>query len=135
MNYCQFSLCPYGHVNNDTFRIYESFEAGCIPIALKNSPLGLNIIPSYWHAVFNLQQNNNILPWLVEAGDNIWRVEGHICELPFVCEDTWEECLSKVNYIIQNNLLEETQHNCRVFWTKWKEYWKLLFKNNIENLI
>jgi len=137
MNDCQFALCPYGHTNNDTFRIYESLEAGCIPIVLKNSPLGMSVFPSYWHAIFNLQQKDNVFPWLLEdkTGNKQWIIEGNLTEIPFVCEDNWEKCLEKVNFILNNGLLEKVHNDCNLFWIKWKNYWKTLFQCNIEKLL
>lgn len=136
MNNCKFALCPYGHTNNDTHRLYEALEAGCIPVVLKNSPHTAQYAPSYWHAVFRLQQEDNVLPFC-SPSDTVYNgvdVQGTIEEIPFIIGDTWEDCLSQVQNILKNDKGEEVQLQCKNFWNKWKAYWSSLFVRNIKKL-
>ena len=133
MNDCIFTLCPYGHSNNDTFRMYEALEAGCIPVALKNSPICVTYEPSYWHAMFRLQQEDNTFPFLLNK-DNIESVQGSLEDIPFIIEDNWHSCYDKIKYIIQNNLQDIVQNSCKIFWQKYKTYWAYLLDKNIKKL-
>lgn len=138
MDKSKFSLCPFGHSNNDTFRIYESLEAGCIPVVLRNTPfkLGTKFFPSYWHSVFRKLQSDNVMPFLEPAFSTnyMWNVTGEIEDIPFVIEDTWEECYEKVNKILIDKQGDAIQSQCISFWKKWKDYWSITFERNINKL-
>jgi hypothetical protein len=95
-----FTLCPMGHVNIDTFRVYESLEAGSIPVVLKNGPL-LNAIPSYWHFIF----------------------PGEL-ELPFLVCDDWVEAALQVDAEVKSGLARIRAAKCVLFWEKWKQTWR-----------
>jgi len=134
MDTCKFSLCPYGHTNNDTHRLYEALEAGCIPVTLKNSPIGPKYIPNYWSFVFRLQQEDNILPFSISNNTGEEILQGKIEDIPFIVGDTWEDCAHQVEQIIREGTGEEIQAQCREFWNKWKVYWSILFERNISRL-
>ena len=98
-----YTLCPQGHANNETFRIFEALESGSIPIVLKNSehhPFN----PGYWHYLF--------------TGDT---------SFPFIVADNWDEAL----LIVKNDLAEGRTYlrlkQCQLFWHKWKSSWKYQF--------
>lgn len=94
-----FALCPQGQDSMDSFRIYEALEAGCIPVTTKSSKQFL-IRPSYWHGVF--------------YGTD---------ELPFICEETFEECFDKVKDL----KIEEIQYlksQSLNLWKNYKQKWK-----------
>lgn len=133
MDKCIFAICPYGHSNNDTFRMYEALEAGCIPVALENSPICVTYEPSYWHAIFRQQQEDNIFPFLINK-NNIEIIQGTLEKIPFIIEKDWYSCYVKIKYIIQNNLQDEIQDNCKQFWQKYKKYWSHLLDKNIKKL-
>jgi hypothetical protein len=135
MDNCKFALCPYGYTNNDTHRLYEALEAGCIPIVLKNSPLGPHCSPSYWHFVFRLQQEDNTFPFSILNKEGIEILQGTIEKIPFIIGDTWEDCLIQVEQIIKDNTGEQVQLQCKEFWNRWKKYWSSLFQKNIIKLL
>ncbi len=47
----KFVPCPVGHGNLDTFRIYETMEAGAVPVTLARNPLTPDL-PCYWAKIF-----------------------------------------------------------------------------------
>ncbi len=96
----KYALCPPGQDSMDSFRIYEALEAGCIPVCLKNTGYW-HVYPSYWHGVFHGEST-----------------------LPFVCENTWEDCLSIIKQVEKEGLYEEIQNDCKFFWDKWKTAWQ-----------
>lgn len=96
----KYALCPPGQDSMDSFRIYEALEAGCIPICVKNTGRW-HLHPSYWHGVFY-------------GGTT----------LPFVCEETWDECLIKMREIEDSGTYADVQEQCSVFWSKWKTAWQ-----------
>lgn len=95
-----FTLCPMGHINIDTFRVYEALEAGSVPVVLKNGPL-LNASPSYWHFIF--------------PGES---------ELPLLTCDDWDEAARQVESEIQSGLARVRAAKCALFWEKWKQSWR-----------
>lgn len=96
----KYVLCPPGQDSMDSFRIYEALEAGCVPVCVKNVGQW-HLHPSYWHGVF--------------AGEPT---------LPFVCENTWDECLSAVTQIEADENYTLLQGNCKEFWDRWKKIWQ-----------
>lgn len=102
-----FTLCPMGHVNIDTFRLYESLEAGSIPVVLKNAPL-LNASPSYWHHIFPGEQ-----------------------ELPFLICDNWDEAVALAESEVKQGLAGIRAEKCRLFWEKWKVTWKYAVQSRL----
>lgn len=93
-----FALCPPGQDSNDTFRLYEALEAGCIPVTLRRSDQ-FDIYPSYWHAVFR--------------GEN---------DMPFIVAEDWNAALNTINNI-DNEKLVEMQIKSSKFWDFWKRKW------------
>ena len=96
----KYALCPPGQDSMDSFRIYEALEAGCVPVCLKNTGYW-HLIPSYWHGVFTSEH-----------------------DMPFVCENTWEECLAKIEKIEASGEYENIKKQCKQFWSKWKNQWQ-----------
>jgi hypothetical protein len=96
----KYVLCPPGQDSMDSFRLYEALEAGCVPICIKNTGYW-HLHPTYWHGVFR----------------------GEL-DLPFVCEDTWEACVSKVQAIENENKYDEIKQECQDFWQRWKLNWQ-----------
>lgn len=107
----KYALCPPGQDSMDSFRLYEALEAGCIPVCLKNTG-NWHIHPSYWHGVFFGEET-----------------------LPFIHEDTWEQCLSEINNIEQTDKYKQKQTECAAFWNKWKEKWQKDGSKLIEKLL
>jgi hypothetical protein len=110
LNECIFAPAPCGGASNDSFRIYEALEAGVIPIVLKNDK-GLQIDPSYWHAVF--------------LGEPT---------LPFVVADTWSDAALKARAVLESGLVDKVQESCIDFWQHWKRNWKRMFEIAISQL-
>lgn len=96
----KYALCPPGQDSMDSFRVYEALEAGCIPVCLKNTGCW-HLIPSYWHGVFTNEQS-----------------------VPFICENTWEECLIEIEKIEASGEYENVKKQCEQFWSKWKNKWQ-----------
>lgn len=105
-----FTLCPMGHVNIDTFRIYEALEGGSIPVVLRSAP-HLNAQPSYWHILFK--------------GDT---------KFPFIIANSWTEARAIADKIINENQYDFLQDECHKFWTRWKDNWKNVIQDNVGNL-
>lgn len=97
-----FALCPAGQDSMDSFRMYEALEAGCIPVTVRSSKQFM-IRPSYWHGVF--------------YGLN---------ELPFICEDTFEECLDKIKTLEPTKIIN-LKTECKSIWDNYKQKWKSNF--------
>jgi len=93
-----FALCPPGQDSNDSFRIYEALEAGCIPVTLSNSNQFV-VRPSYWHAVFRGS------------------------EIPFIVGENYEDCLDQTKRVIKEGQMQQMQTNCMNFWSYWKQKW------------
>jgi hypothetical protein len=110
LNRSCYTLCPQGHVNNESFRIFESLEAGSIPVVLKNSDLH-PFNPSYWHYLF--------------PGESYF---------PFILAETWDEALEKVKMDFKYGLTFRRQKQCQLFWEKWKAVWKYQVHNKLSNL-
>lgn len=94
-----FTLCPYGHVNMDTFRLYEALEAGSIPVTLRHAP-ALKAEPHYWHYVFR--------------GD----------EVPFIVAETWALAAQMARAALDSQSGQMMRHRCITFWDKWKATWR-----------
>jgi hypothetical protein len=106
-----FSLCPPGHASNDTYRLYESLEAGCIPVALANSKQ-CTIQPSYWHAIFR-----------------------GASALPFIVGDTYHDCAGQLQQLIERGELAAYQNNCVQFWRQWKQNWAYQLNHLLMKLV
>ncbi len=102
-----FAIVPPGQDSMDSFRMYEALEAGAIPVALKRTE-HLPLQPSYWHYIFKGEKT-----------------------MPFVMEDTWDECHTKMCEIISNGELESTKLRIRGFWRKHKEQWRREIKKKV----
>ena len=96
----KYAICPPGQDSMDSFRIYEALEAGCVPVCVKNTGKW-HLYPSYWHGIF--------------TGEST---------LPFVCEETWDECLAKLKEIEDSGVYADIQKKCKVVWGKWKTAWQ-----------
>lgn len=106
----KFALCPPGHVNNDTFRLYEALEAGSIPVVLR-SDLLYWYWPSYWHGVFGSRP-------------------------PFVIGRSWNECARQVRQLLDDQLaLQEKQKSCLRFWERSKCLWANTLRHGCEMLL
>jgi hypothetical protein len=44
--------------------------------------------------------------------------------MPFVCENTWEECLATIEKIEASGEYETIRKQCEQFWSKWKNQWQ-----------
>jgi hypothetical protein len=95
-----YTLCPQGHANNETFRIFEALEAGSIPIVLNNSE-SHPFSPNYWNYLFPGETN-----------------------FPFILGDSWEMTMQIVKIDIDKGLTPHRQKLCQLFWKKWKSVWK-----------
>ena len=99
----KFAICPIGQGNMDTFRLYEAMEAGCVPVVLSRTA-EQPYHPSYWHAVFMLPSDYDI---------------------PFVLCDTWQECLQRMEGLMQNPATYyDLQTKMTEFWDHQKVRWK-----------
>jgi hypothetical protein len=106
----KFTLCPVGQGNLDSFRVYEACEAGSIPIVLGNTAAQNYHPHSYWKYMFP-----------------IW-----FGEIPFVIGNTMEECLKKVQHILQDpSILEQYQQKLGLFWKNAKTHWKQTIKYHL----
>lgn len=105
----KYALCPPGQDSMDSFRLYEALEAGCIPVTLKYSNQ-FKIYPSYWHGIFYGEY-----------------------ELPFIMEESWEDCVNKVKTISESEFLNK-QKECNTLWNKWKNVWKHEISKSCSNL-
>lgn len=104
-----FALCPPGQDSNDSFRLYEALEAGCIPVTLRKSNQ-FDIYPSYWHGVFIGAEN-----------------------IPFIIAESWDEALQKVKNLSSKEI-KDIKNECEVFWREWKNKWKILCANEAYKL-
>lgn len=101
-------LCPYGHVNLDTFRLYEALEAGAIPVTLKENTLLLDkfqTLGNYWLHVFPTNDHH------------------HHRTVPFIAVDTWEDAYQQLGRLLNNTTeLERLRHKVYTFWRnhKWQ---------------
>lgn len=101
---------PAGGASIDSFRIYETLEAGAIPVAMRWAHPQI-VEPSYWHAVFP-----------------------ETAALPFICAASWQEAAEEALRTIESNKHEEMRQNCLNFWAHQKTRWQNIFKNKIECL-
>lgn len=108
----KFALCPPGQDSMDSFRLYEALEAGCIPVATARTSR-LPIYPSYWHAVMR---------------------SAEIYEIPFIIQDSWENCRYKVEEVLDNNKYEQRQKQCQEFWKKVKRNWRYKIEGKLSLL-
>ncbi|KAI3438873.1 hypothetical protein D9Q98_001289 [Chlorella vulgaris] len=96
----RFVLCPLGHVNLDTFRLYEALEAGAIPVSMSTNPMliGLNYSGPYWPLVFG-------------------------SDAPWVVADTWEAAYAEVSALLAGPVhqLEQRRQRVLAFWQQHKE--------------
>lgn len=99
-------LAPIGNWSIDSFRLYEAFECGAIPVTLKNNDTHI-CKPSYWEKLLNE------LP-------------------PFIMEDTWEKNISVVKMLLeQPETYELKRKACIDFWKRYKLRLSHLFKEKI----
>jgi hypothetical protein len=105
-----YTICPFGHVNMDTFRLYEALEAGSIPVTLRHAP-SLRADPHYWYYVFR--------------GDDV----------PFIVADNWLEAAERAKTLIGSIQGQIMMEVCRAFWSKWKATWKLDFQSAVARLL
>jgi len=56
MNQSKYVLCPIGHCNIDSFRVYEALEAGAIPITISITSIQRWM---YWDALLGVP-----VPWI-----------------------------------------------------------------------
>jgi hypothetical protein len=89
----KFVLCPKGNVNLDTFRLYETLEAGAIPIVLSYSEIQ-PYKPSYWYHMFHNPP-------------------------PFIHCESWEKCKSILQSMDEEEI-EEMRLKCCKFWNDYK---------------
>ncbi len=104
-----YTLSPQGHVNNETFRIFEALEAGSIPVVLNNSehhPFN----PGYWNYLF--------------LGET---------KFPFVVADSWGDAFNIVNQELSSGKTAKRQIECGLFWQKWKSSWKYLLHSKLSS--
>jgi hypothetical protein len=100
MQMSKFALCPIGHCNLDTFRIYEALDAGCVPVVLKQTKMQM-YEPSYWHVLF---------------GED---------DVPFVLGETWDECQRKVRVLLGDvGLYLDVRKRTNEFWARAKAKWR-----------
>jgi hypothetical protein len=106
-----YTLCPQGHANNETFRIFESLEAGSVPVVLNNSE-SHPFNPGYWHYLFPGEPS-----------------------FPFIVAENWDEAF----LLVKNDLREGRTHTrlkqCQLFWNKWKSSWKYQFQMKLCSLL
>lgn len=106
-----FALCPPGNIHLDSFRMYEALEAGAIPVTLACTPQQPQR-PSYWAYVFNSPGG-----------------------VPFIVQDTWEDCLERVKYLLSHPTeLDKMQKDCKEFWETCKERVRTAFRTSFEEL-
>lgn len=106
-----FVLAPHGHVNLDTFRLYEALEAGAIPVTLSHNALLAtkhNVSQPYWPMVFAARS------------------------IPFIAEASWEEAYQKMKELLNNMmLLELRRQQVYNFWRRYKAKLALQLASNI----
>jgi hypothetical protein len=110
INNSLYTLCPYGHYNADTFRVYEALEAGSVPIVPRNAP-GLDFPVSYWS----------------------WLFRGEVP--PFVMASDWNEAREIVMDDLGSGRYIERMELCQLFWRKWKLQWRYDLLSNLDALI
>lgn len=104
-----FALCPPGQDSNDTFRVYEALEAGCIPVTLRRSKQ-FDIHPSYWHGVFRGEFN-----------------------IPFIYAENWEDAKKQVKDLDEATT-KKVRGKCAMFWEKWKNNWVTTIEKEVFRL-
>ena len=107
MEQSQFTLCPRGHTNIDSFRICEALEAGSIPVVLNHAPHFV-AMPSYWHFLF--------------MGDH---------RFPFVIATSWDDAKRQVREHMEAGRVDDVQAQCRSFWQRWKSTWKTRLRSRL----
>lgn len=96
MEQSMFALCPIGHGNIDTFRLYEAMEAGAIPVAVSMT----DVQPyDYWGLLF---------------GTN---------DIPFVRGSGPDEVYAEVLRLVAD--YQRISEKVRIFWANAKEKWRL----------
>ena len=103
MNRSFFVPCPMGWVNIDTQRIYETLDAGSIPVVTYNLS-GQSIDPNYWSHIFNEK------------------------EIPCVIGTNWDEAVEKCKAIMSSNRYEQLNQKFQTFWANRQSTWKLKIK-------
>lgn len=93
----RFVLCPVGHGNLDTFRLYETLEAGAIPVVVMTSALQPK---DYWCHVFQCES------------------------IPFVVAENVNDAVDQVWHLYANaDAYKERREKTRIFWREAKEKW------------
>lgn len=97
----KFVLCPIGNCSLDTFRLYEALEAGAIPVTLNsnvNQPF-IRHLSNYWEHIF-----------------------GKHVRLPYVLNDTWEQNVCMVEFLLGNpHIYDQIHHHMNAFWKDYKK--------------
>jgi Exostosin family len=108
----KFVLCPPGKIIMECSRLYEALEAGAIPIVLANMDGHIKYNPSYHHFVFP----KNIAP------------------LPFIIVENWEEALSIIQEIEENETYTDILKDCILYWKISKAYWRDMIKLDFDTI-
>lgn len=107
-----FALCPMGSVNADSFRLYESLEAGCIPVVTKTDRF-------------------------IRPPKNHWELLFFHKNVPFVTGDTWEDCAAKVRGLLAGSPAEiaRKRQQCQLFYSLLKHEWAGQFRRAFSLLL
>jgi hypothetical protein len=108
----KYVLCPPGKIMIECSRIYETLEAGSIPITIVNKSEHYDYKPSYYHFVFP-------------------KKFGY---LPFIIAENWEETIDIVNKIENTNQYNDILNECKNYWNNCKDYWKKKLALDIHKL-
>jgi hypothetical protein len=112
MESSKFSLCPVGQGNLDTFRFYESFEAGTIPVVLGNSPYQNYLPQTYWH---------NVFPWTPN--------------IPAILAASWKDAVEQMKELLQNPACYiKMRASIAPFWKKAKANWSTSLRDSLRLL-
>ena len=145
-----FTLCPSG-TNEETFRVWESLEAGSIPILKRNhvafGPLNESLSPydpthGLWRGDGRSErssQNGTLAPEAVELdstcpitshGGISARLTGH----PLPMLESWSEVpvLLREMAVLPANELDELQNRVRSWYLAFKQHHAAAFANAIE---
>lgn len=89
--------CPLGHVNIDSFRVYETMEAGAIPVTLSENPKAPGLAGGYWPHVFGVDE----------------------APIPFIATRTWLEAVAQMQELLKDKqALEERRKKVRGRWAE-----------------